>query len=112
MNQIEQAKTTLIGFLESTEQRVLALKGPWGVGKSFFVREFIKAERDHLPRFVSFASVFGLRTLGEVRDTISGSIEPTAAADISAITRKLSQWASKVRPSVFGIGFNIPDVSN
>jgi ATP-dependent Lon protease len=67
MDAIKRATETLVEFLRHEDQRVLALKGPWGVGKSLFVRNFIAENRERLPPFVAFASVFGLRSLAEVR---------------------------------------------
>lgn len=37
---LKQAEHSLIAFLSDPKQRVFALKGPWGVGKSTFVRNF------------------------------------------------------------------------
>ena len=39
---LKQAEESLIAFLGDKDQRVFALKGPWGIGKSFFVRKFLE----------------------------------------------------------------------
>lgn len=112
MNAVERATEVLIGYLRDEEQRVLAFKGPWGVGKSFFVRTFIAGNRERLPPFVAFASVFGLRSLSEVRDVVSGCIEPTTGKTLVVAGRNFSKALSWVRPSLFGVSLNIPDLSN
>lgn len=112
MDALQRATNTLVAFLKDEDQRVAALKGAWGVGKSFFVRTFIKERRETLPPFVAFASVFGLRTLEEVRSVVMGSIETTAIQKALRTGRSLSKFLSQIRPSIAGIGFNIPDLSN
>jgi tRNA A37 threonylcarbamoyladenosine biosynthesis protein TsaE len=44
MNVIDTATKRLIAFLEASDERVFALKGPWGAGKSFFVRDVLGCE--------------------------------------------------------------------
>ena len=109
---IERATDALSQFLRDDDQRVLALKGAWGIGKSFFVRRFLEEKPERLPPFVAYASVFGLRSLAEVRDVVSGCIEPKNAATVSKVSRTVSKFLSSIRPSAFGFGFNIPDLSN
>ena len=39
---MSSAETELEQFLRDPKQRVLALQGPWGIGKTFFWKDFIK----------------------------------------------------------------------
>jgi hypothetical protein len=112
MDALQRATEALDAFLKDEDQRVAALKGAWGVGKSFFVRNFVKERRETLPPFIAFASVFGLRTLEEVRSVVTGCIEATAVQKALSTGRSFSRLLSQIRPSVAGIGFNIPDLSN
>ena len=41
---LSSPETELEHFLRDPKQKVLALQGPWGIGKTFFWKDFIKEE--------------------------------------------------------------------
>ena len=102
--EIARAAKTLEEFLKSSDQRVLAFKGPWGIGKSFFIREFLGSNAKILPPFTTFASVFGLRTLSEVRDTVVGCMESVSHKGLATAGKIVSKAAAKI--------WDLPDISN
>ncbi len=59
----KQAKIILEGFLANENQRVLALKGEWGVGKTHLIRALLKKEHH-------YASVFGLSSIEQVKNRL------------------------------------------
>jgi hypothetical protein len=109
---LEQARMSLVAFLGDSDQRVFVLKGPWGIGKSFFVRQFLLNNRDELPPFVSYTSVFGLRNIREVREVMLGCIQPTRYSWIGTLWRWISSFFSKFHISGWGVSLNVPNVSN
>jgi len=109
---LEQARQSLMSFLSDPGQRVFALKGPWGIGKSFFVRHFLDDNRDKLPPFASFTSVFGLRNIREVRDVMLGCIESTRRPWLGRVFRGLTSLFSRFHLTGFGVSLNVPNVSN
>src|SRR5258708_36771832 len=109
---LKQAEESLIAFLGDSDQRVFALKGPWGIGKSFFVRQFLRANRDQLPSFVSYTSIFGLRDIREVRDVMRGCIEPTRYSWFGKLSRWFNSCLSSLHFSAGGVSLNVPNVSN
>jgi hypothetical protein len=109
---LKQAEDSLIAFLKDADQRVFVLKGPWGIGKSFFVRQFLLTNREQLPPFISYTSVFGLRNIREVRDVMLGCIEPKGHSWIGKLPRLFTRFLSWLRISVWGISLSVPDASN
>ena len=75
---LKQASSTLSNFLESGDDRVFVLKGPYGAGKSFFLRWFLGStigqESATKLRFLSYVSVFGVNDLKELQNVMVGSI--------------------------------------
>ena len=75
---LKQASSTLSNFLESGDDRVFVLKGPYGAGKSFFLRWFLGStigqESAIKLRFLSYVSVFGVNDLKELQNVMVGSI--------------------------------------
>ena len=59
----KQAKNIVEGFLTNENQRVLALKGEWGVGKTHLIRDLLKKEHH-------YASVFGLSSIEQVKNRL------------------------------------------
>ena len=75
---LKQASSTLSNFLDSGDDRVFVLKGPYGAGKSFFLRWFLGStigqESATKLRFLSYVSVFGVNDLKELQNVMVGSI--------------------------------------
>lgn len=66
-----QARTAVHRFLDKQEPRVLAVRGDWGVGKTFLWREIIK-ERGAGYRLKKYAyvSLFGVESLRDLKQQI------------------------------------------
>jgi hypothetical protein len=71
MDKVEKA---FDDFFLHDKQKVLFLKGPWGSGKSFFVRQYLSKPRAFVPSCQYFTSLFGLGTLEQVREAINASL--------------------------------------
>lgn len=63
---VETIKDQIFQFLSSDEPEVMAIKGEWGVGKTFSWKKFLKeassANKVELKRY-SYVSLFGINTL-------------------------------------------------
>ena len=67
------AKAEIVRFFESDKPEVLCLRGAWGVGKTYALREVVRdlssKQKILLTRY-SYVSLFGLDTLDKVRQSI------------------------------------------
>lgn len=74
---LDDARAAFGRFFESDIARVFVLKGPYGSGKSYFLREEIlrgEGVKKQFP-FLSYTSVFGLSDLKELTSAAIGSLE-------------------------------------
>jgi hypothetical protein len=98
-NPIAEGEARIRRFLESDTDGVFVLKGKYGSGKSYFLRETILGvtiPRDEAlrkrHRFFSYTSVFGLNSISSLTDTAIGSL------DLVAETEKARQsWWGPVK---------------
>lgn len=115
------AKAEIVRFFESDEPEVLCLRGAWGVGKTFALREAVRDLSDlqkiSLTRY-SYVSLFGLDTLDKVRQSIfdntvksdgvnrpdDGSSIFRAFSDLEALARKAKGLQSLLPGSWGGSG--------
>jgi hypothetical protein len=93
-----EAKTALDNFFTNTEAKVLFLKGKWGSGKSYFVRDYLK-HNSQAPEYQFFVSLFGLTSLKEVRESINAnlSIRSRNAEGVKNAIKKISKLADKTK---------------
>jgi len=104
-NQLEKR---IVDFLSSSsDQKVLLIKGDWGVGKSFFLEEVIKNWGANGNEKVAIASLFGVSEFGQAMDRLYFPLE-NSGSEWSSIFL----WASKIRrffPSNVptGVGVNV-----
>ena len=114
MTPFERAVFQLTAFCKSDRQRVFALKGPWGAGKSYLVRKFLRDSKDDLPTCTSYVSVFGLRTIQEVQERINGCIEysSSAASLFGKAGRGLVTMLTTATSSVPHVSAKLPNFSN
>ena len=81
-------RDALNGFLDSRQPTVMVLTGKWGRGKTFLWQQLLRSEvgRKALGgRTYSYASLFGVETLAELRSAILASVvDATAEATDTA----------------------------
>ncbi|WP_372364809.1 hypothetical protein [Candidatus Uabimicrobium sp. HlEnr_7] len=65
----------LISFLEKEDRKVMILKGPWGIGKTYEWQNFISKNKDKLKqKSYSYVSLFGVNSIDKLNKLIlSGS---------------------------------------
>jgi hypothetical protein len=58
-------------FFRTETRKVIAIKGKWGVGKTYFWKKYLKEHNNQLKyRAASYVSLFGLDSLKEIKQTI------------------------------------------
>ena len=70
---IEKVRNAVDEFLKTDTPEVLAIKGGWGVGKTFFWNQFVqKTSKNHRYPFkrYTYVSLFGISSLEELKFTI------------------------------------------
>jgi hypothetical protein len=71
MNNIGNIQDILCNFLESPKPGVLAIKGEWGVGKTYFWKDFLgRIKPDLKGAAYSYVSLFGVGSLRELQRLI------------------------------------------
>jgi hypothetical protein len=95
-----KAKNRLDDFLQMDGGAVLLLKGPWGCGKSHYLRAYLRneklsklwvpPEKKNAPRLYSYTSVFGLNSLQELTAAITASTQAPGMGIIKGDTIKKS----------------------
>jgi len=86
-------------FLGSTDQYVLLLHGRWGTGKTYFWRDFIKAERQSVDEsFYSYVSLFGASSVAHVKSLILfGGQAVRPAEDLPSLARRIVNLVASKR---------------
>ena len=108
---VEIAKAVLQKFLGSDQSNVLALTGAWGVGKTHVWNESLEAHRDSIKREkYSYVSLFGLRSLGELRTALLLKSQPIRS-ESTGVMNRWKVWrgkgnvAFKVLPALHGLPY-------
>ena len=87
MDPIEES---LLNFLKDDTLRVAALKGAWGIGKTFFWRNFVKSQRQNLGfRGYSYVSLFGAREIADLKRQVFSNFEMLDKDELSKHLEKL-----------------------
>lgn len=73
---LQDTKDQLTYLITSDENKVIALSGKWGTGKSHMWEEVRKASRDERVKGALYASLFGLSTLDQVKMKLIQSAVP------------------------------------
>src|SRR5665648_562315 len=70
---LKKIQSAVNNFLSSRTPEVLAIKGAWGVGKTYFWDKFVKSA-SHDPRYrfqrYAYVSLFGVSSLDELKFAI------------------------------------------
>ena len=109
-NQLEIALKNFLS--ENSNQKVLLLKGDWGVGKSFFLEEFLKKWGKNGNQSIGITSLFGISEFKHCLDRLHF---PAAAK--SSLLKNGFQFINKYRkfiptsiPSGIGININLDQI--
>lgn len=81
---MRETKAQLIRLLEDEDNKVLALSGKWGTGKTHIWREVRAEARDEKVRDALYVSLFGLADMGQIKLKIVQSALPNAGDGSSA----------------------------
>ncbi len=92
MNSTDLVNATLASFLADPEPGVIALKGEWGVGKTYVWKKFI-AEQKTVPgyRAYSYVSLFGIAGVSELRRAIFANQTP-----LGSQPGRIEFWAKRI----------------
>lgn len=83
----------LTQFLKDDKLRVVALKGDWGIGKTYFWRNFFKSVKNELNfRAYSYISLFGVQEIGDLRRQVFSNFEMLGKNSLS------NQTIEKIKP--------------
>lgn len=99
---LEKTKIHLVQLLDDQDNKVIALSGKWGTGKSHLWREVKKTSKDPKVQAALYVSLFGLASMDQVKLKIVQSSIPIAGESSVIWERAKKGWsaASKVLESV------------
>ena len=67
---------TMLTFLKDKQHKVAAIKGKWGIGKTYYWKNFLKSNRSTLEfKAYSYVSLFGLTNIESVKKQIFNNFE-------------------------------------
>ena len=103
-------ETELEHFLGDPKQKVLALQGPWGIGKTFFWKDFIKRKLPVVKeRAYSYVSLFGTSSVDQAKNMIVAGAGTAGAKKTSPLlaaarqAQKLKRFMKDVElPTPYG----------
>jgi hypothetical protein len=97
----ESAKEELIRFLGDPTRKVLVLQGPWGIGKTYFWRQFLA---DHATSILepvhSYVSLFGASQSSQLKSTILANSSAKGADAVKLQAAKLAGKLTKLTKNV------------
>lgn len=86
----------LVRFLKSNEPEVLALKGPWGVGKTYFLQQVVipKFKNEHQLGMENYAyiSLFGINSISDLKSEIFKNTQPSSDIGNKFNLGNLGRW--------------------
>jgi hypothetical protein len=95
---MERSKSNLLELLSDPENKVIALSGKWGTGKSYLWKDIQQSSQDEVLRNALYVSLFGLSTINELKLKIlqeaiphldGGSSRAAAMASTLAATKRI-----------------------
>ena len=96
---IETFKTVVSRFLAEDSTDVLALKGAWGVGKTYHWKKIVEKNKNQikLPKY-SYVSLFGITSLSELRIAIFVKTQEVAKIETNQDRQiACNKWVVKVK---------------
>ena len=114
---IEQYLDYYCGLKVSPEYGVL-LKGAWGAGKTWFIKNYIKKLEDQKKKCI-YVSLYGVATTNEIEDLFFQQLHPILSSKGMELTSKILKGVLKATIKVDldgdgtadGVGAQIPDVN-
>jgi hypothetical protein len=88
---MDDIKKFLDNFLDSPVPGVIAIKGDWGAGKTYYITHYLQNRPQIKNKLVSFVSLFGLTDIEQVRR----SIMPSAVSAKKLTEGKTASWLQK-----------------
>lgn len=89
---MDKISKSLLKFLNNDELRVATLKGEWGVGKTFFWKNFFNSIKEKLDfRAYSYVSLFGANEIADLERQVFANFEVIDE-------KKMSKYLEKVKP--------------
>jgi hypothetical protein len=97
---IERCKASLLGLLSDPSNRVIALAGKWGTGKSHLWREIREAATEDSVRKAPYVSLFGVSTITELQLRIVQECIPYMDSSLSRTVTDYGRSAKKLLMAV------------
>lgn len=67
----ELVKEQVLEFLSNTDPQVIAIKGRWGIGKTYFWNQVVKSHKNVMAlKSYAYVSLFGANSLSDVKRTV------------------------------------------
>ncbi len=86
-------RSVISRFLEQDASGVLALKGQWGVGKTYFWNQIAAEKKDRIkPANYCYVSLFGISSLPELRAAIVANTTPVNEIGRTDDAAKKAKW--------------------
>jgi hypothetical protein len=101
---MQHVKECFDAFLDSDSPGVVAIKGDWGAGKTYFVTNYLTNRHQLREKLVSFVSLFGLSSLEDVRRQIIPSAVTAKALSEGKTISRISKY--------LGIARKLPKVAD
>lgn len=73
----------------------LLINGPWGIGKTYLVKEFLEAQFSERPEEYVYLSLYGLSSLEEIDEALMASIYPSLSSKGAKIAGRVVKSALK-----------------
>jgi archaellum biogenesis ATPase FlaH len=100
-----ELKTALKSLLiEQGEPQIVAIKGSWGTGKTYFWKDFAGGLHDHKTAYVS---LFGLTNVDQLKQAINVSLIPSGEREARRYIRPILGLLSKIKYRGIGLPTNL-----
>lgn len=91
----DQIRDEVIKFICSEKNDVLVLKGDWGVGKTYFWKQWVRQNKNNISKSrYAYVSLFGINSLDDLKNQIHVSAKPSCFIDIEPLYQVVISWLS------------------
>ncbi|BAY67168.1 KAP P-loop domain protein (plasmid) [Calothrix brevissima NIES-22] len=88
----EEAESFIKKFLSNNNYKVLAVKGKWGVGKTYLVHNFLS---DNKKDYYYYASVFGISSIEQLKGRIVANFNQFNSNFVNKFLNNTVEWISR-----------------